>query len=132
MKWSHHWKWKSYRTSYLIKCTFDMMPSPANLFKWRISRDDRCACGGKGTLFHILVNCPLGLPKRYTWRHNQVLKVVSDAVRVKLDEINDTLIIGINDGGLGVEGLESGDGGLSGGLNLGGDAEESNKSEILH
>ena len=88
VKWSHLWKWKSYRTSFLIKCTFDMMPSPANLFKWRISRDDRCACGGKGTLFHILVNCPLGLPKRYTWRHNQVLKVVSDAVRVKLDEIN--------------------------------------------
>lgn len=74
---------------------------------------------GSGEHVNLVVELSLGL-----------IKV--NAGSVKLDEINDTLIIGINDGGLGVEGLESGDGGLSGGLNLGGDAEESNKSEILH
>jgi hypothetical protein len=50
-----------------------------------------------------------------------------DARSLELDEINDTLIIGSNDGEVGgLEGLKSG------GLNLGGGAEESNKSEILH
>ena len=88
VKWSHLWKWSNYRISFLIKSTFDMMPSPANLFKWKLSADDKCACGGRGTLFHIISNCPLGLRTRYTWRHNQVLRVIMDTVKAKLDDIN--------------------------------------------
>ena len=88
LKWSQLWKWRSYRISFLLKSTFDMMPSPVNMLKWKLSSDDQCTCGERGTLFHILVNCPLGLTNRYTWRHNQVLKVISDAVSAKLGEIN--------------------------------------------
>ena len=88
VKWSHLWKWRNYRISFLIKSTFDMMPSPTNLFKWKLSADDKCACGARGTLFHILSNCPLGLRTRYTWRHNQVLRVITDTVKAKLDDIN--------------------------------------------
>ena len=67
---------------------FDMLPSPVNLFKWKISNDNLCKCGARGTLFHIISNCPLGLPRRYFWRHNQVLRVIADAVRRKLADIN--------------------------------------------
>ena len=71
-----------------LKSTFDMLPTPTNLFKWKIATSDKCKCGGKGTLFHILSNCPLGLAHRFTWRHNQVLKVIADAVKEKIDIIN--------------------------------------------
>ena len=88
IKWSHLWKWPAHRYQFLIKSTFDMMPTPSNLFKWKIATNDKCTCGGKGTLFHILSNCPLGLTHRFTWRRNQVLKIMADAIKAKIVEIN--------------------------------------------
>ena len=49
-----------------------------------VSKGDKCDCGEYGTLRHILSACPLGLKDRYTWRHNQVLRVIVDAMETKL------------------------------------------------
>ena len=75
--WKEIWSWERARTSFLIKSTYDAMPSPVNLVRWKIESDDKCRCGKRGTLKHILSNCNLSL-NRYTWRHNQVLKVITN------------------------------------------------------
>ena len=85
--WKEIWAWEMARTSFLINSTYDVLPSPANLKRWKLSEDDKCKCGKKGTMKHILLHCPLGLNRR-TWRHNQVLKVLEEALEEKIDEIN--------------------------------------------
>ena len=37
---------------------------------------------------HILSNCPLGLERRYLWRHNKVLAVILNAIKEKISKIN--------------------------------------------
>ena len=37
---------------------------------------------------HILSNCPLGLERRYLWRHNKVLEVILNAIKEKISKIN--------------------------------------------
>ena len=88
IKWSDFWKWDPARISFLIRSVYDMLPSPANLVRWKISENEKCRCGKKGTMRHILSNCPLGLERRYTWRHNRVLRVLHSAIRDKVDSIN--------------------------------------------
>ena len=85
--WKEIWAWETARTSFLIKSTYDVLPSPANLKRWKLGEDDKCRCGEKGTMKHILSHCPLGLDRR-TWRHNEVLKVLEEAFKEKIQEIN--------------------------------------------
>ena len=79
--------WETARTSFLIKSTYDVLPSPANLTRWKQSQDDKCKCGQKGTMKHILSHCALGLDRR-TWRHNQVLEILEEKLTEKVEEIN--------------------------------------------
>lgn len=88
VSWQEIWQWEPARTSFLIRSTYDMLPSPTNLVRWKITDDDMCRCGAKGTFWHILSNSPLGLESRYLWRHNQVLTVTAEAVEKKVAEIN--------------------------------------------
>ena len=94
--WSELWKWTPARTSFLLKSVYDSLPSPSNLVRWKISDNDQCACGNaKGTLRHILTNCQWGLNKpvgdgRYLWRHDQVLKILWEAIEQRIVEINET------------------------------------------
>ena len=55
-----------------------VLPSPVNLVRWKVQEDDKCRCGKRGTMKHILSNCHMAL-NRYTWRHNEVLKVLTKA-----------------------------------------------------
>ena len=87
ISWKDIWDWETARTSFLIKSTYDVLPSPANLTRWKQSKDETCKCGQKGTMKHILSHCPLGLDRR-TWRHNQVLKVIEAKFKEKLEDIN--------------------------------------------
>ena len=58
--------------------------------RWGLDEDDKCKCGQYGSLRHTLSNCSLGLHGgRYMWRHNQVLRVISEALKEKIDGIND-------------------------------------------
>ena len=91
--WRELWNWTPARTSFLLRATYDTLPSPANLVRWKIAKDDMCACGNnKGTLKHILTSCPWGLNKpigsgRYLWRHNQVLELIVEALEKRFAEM---------------------------------------------
>ena len=74
--WSEIWSWEASRLSFLVKSTYDVLPSPANLVRWNIQSESMCRCGKPGTMKHILSGCSLAL-ERYTWRHNKVLEVLS-------------------------------------------------------
>ena len=68
------------RISMLLRSVYDLLPTPTNLRRWKESESDKCSlCGKRGTLEHVLSGCSASLLK-YTWRHNQVLKVIADAV----------------------------------------------------
>ena len=89
LSWKELWKWEPARTSFLIRSTYDVLPSAANLVRWGVSEDDKCKCGQYGSLRHTLSNCELGLKGgRYTWRHDQVLRVISKALEEKINRIN--------------------------------------------
>ena len=83
--WSEVWKWNTSRLSFLLRSTYDVLPSPANLVRWKVQEDDKCRCGKVGTMKHILSNCHLAL-NRYTWRHNEVLKVLTKAAEEQVEE----------------------------------------------
>jgi len=87
LSWSEIWKWSTSRLSFLVRSTYDVVPSPANLVRWRVSNDDTCRCGKRGTLKHILSNCGKAL-ERYTWRHNEVLKIIHRVTEKQIEQIN--------------------------------------------
>ena len=88
--WSVLWEMEPLRISFLWRSTYDLLPTPANLSTWYEDKSDCChACGRRGNLQHILSSCPSSLSSGlYTWRHNNVLKVVVDAVEDRVEEAN--------------------------------------------
>ena len=88
LSWKDIWSWTPARLSFLMKSTYDTLPSPSNLVRWKISQESKCKCGQLGTMRHILSNCPLGLQRRYLWRHNKVLEVILNAIKEKISQIN--------------------------------------------
>ncbi|XP_072042993.1 uncharacterized protein [Amphiura filiformis] len=72
------------------KSTYDLLPIPANLSVWYEDKTDCCnACGKKGTLQHILSACTPALASgMYTWRHNNILRVILEAVKLQVDRNN--------------------------------------------
>ena len=83
--WSEIWKWQASRLSFLLKSTYDVLPSPVNLKRWKIQEDDSCRCGKLGTMKHILSCCHLAL-NRYTWRHNKVLRILFETASSQVEE----------------------------------------------
>ena len=77
--WSELWRMDPQRVSFIIRATYDLLPTPVNCHRWDPSVSNSCPqCKSRGTLEHILAGCPKSLG-RYTWRHNQVLQVLVDA-----------------------------------------------------
>ena len=76
--WNELWSMESSRLSFIIKATYDVLPSPTNLHLW-YGEDPACLqCAAPANLKHILVGCKTSLTQgRYTWRHNQVLKCLA-------------------------------------------------------
>lgn len=84
MKWESTEKWKltwneirtmeSNRLSFIIRSTYNVLPSPANLSIW-LGGDPSCPlCTAPATLQHLLVGWKTSLAQgRYSWRHNRVL-----------------------------------------------------------
>ena len=81
--WNEMWSMESNRLSFIIRATYDVLPSPSNLHLW-YGEDPACPqCAAPATLKHILVGCKTSLTQgRYTWRHDQVLKCLA----AKLEE----------------------------------------------
>ena len=90
ISWSVLWEMEPLRISFLWRSTYDLLPTPANLSSWYDDNSDCChVCGGRGNLQHILSSCPSSLSSGlYTWRHNNVLKVVVDAVEERVQKAN--------------------------------------------
>ena len=84
--WTDLWQSEPHRISFLVRAVYDVLPSPANLFTWGKVETPNCQlCSGKGTLEHILSCCPKALSQgRYTWRHNQVLKPIAEAISKRI------------------------------------------------
>ena len=62
--------------SFFVASTFDVLPSPSNIQRWKISTDAACALCIKDvcTTVHILGACKVALKQgKYTFRHDMVL-----------------------------------------------------------
>ncbi|KAI2648768.1 Homeobox protein ceh-38 [Labeo rohita] len=75
LTWKDLWEMERSRLSFIIRATYDILPTPSNLNQW-IGEDPSChLCQTPATLRHILVGYKTSLSQgRYTWRHNQVLR----------------------------------------------------------
>jgi hypothetical protein len=82
LSWNDIWHIAPLRLSFVIRAVYDQLPTGANLAKWKLTQDDKCPlCGGVETLNHVLSACTVALSSgRYTWRHNQVLKKLVEAL----------------------------------------------------
>lgn len=89
LSWRELWKMEANNLSFLIRATYDVLPSPKNLHQW-YGEDPTCSlCPADATLKHILTGCKTSLTQgRYTWRHNQVLKCLAAAVETKRATVN--------------------------------------------
>ena len=81
-----------HRSRFVIRSTYDALPSPSNIAIWGLSTDSRCVkCQQRGTLQHtsILCACPKSFGSgMYTWRHNQVLTVIGKFVQDLVTKFN--------------------------------------------
>ncbi|XP_076860736.1 uncharacterized protein LOC143513938 [Brachyhypopomus gauderio] len=86
--WTELWKLEPARLKFLIQSVYDVLPSPTNLHCWGLAEKPLCSlCHGRGSLEHILSCCPKALGEgRYTWRHDQVLKAVSDTICTRIQQ----------------------------------------------
>ena len=78
--WQELWNYEPLQLSFLLRSVYDMLPSPTNLKLWKLTEDPTCPlCENIGSLRHIMSSCPTALSQgRYTWRHDQVLRVMPD------------------------------------------------------
>lgn len=81
ISWKELWEMEASKISFIIRATYDVLPTPKNLQQW-YGEDPTCAlCPTPATLKHIMVGCKTSLTQgRYTWRHNQVLKSLASAL----------------------------------------------------
>jgi hypothetical protein len=67
----------SHLLRYQTKALLDVLPTNANLFRWKKRADNLCGlCHKYETIAHVLNNCQPCLDK-YRWRHDSVLKVIA-------------------------------------------------------
>ena len=81
LSWKEIWHMAPMRLAFIIRATYDLLPTNANLARWGKTSDTSCPlCGLKQTLNHVLAACSVALSLgRYTWRHNQVLHHLAQA-----------------------------------------------------
>ena len=87
ISWNEIWKWNTSRLSFLMRSTYDVLPSLVNLVMWEVQKENTYRCGELGTMKHILSNCQVTLG-RYTWRHNEVLKILTSMAEEMAEEGN--------------------------------------------
>lgn len=80
--WADVWKMPQARLSFLIRATYDTLPSPQNLHQWLGTEQSCDLCGTtNATLQHVLSGCKTALTQgRYRWRHDQVLRKLAEVV----------------------------------------------------
>ena len=62
---------------FLLNSAIDTLPTKVNLKLWGKRSSDKCRCGKRETLNHILNGCEMALQEgRYTYRHDTILKYI--------------------------------------------------------
>ena len=79
------------RIIFLLRSTYDLLPTRTNLKQWGIIHEDTCSACNKtrGIVEHVLAACGSSLQK-YTWRHNNGLQVLADTKETQCASINRT------------------------------------------
>ena len=83
-------------TSFCLASTYDTLPSPTNLKRWRITTETMCTLCSKDvcTTAHILGACKVSLLQgRYTFRHDTVLRQVIAALKTFISNIKEMVPI---------------------------------------
>ena len=76
LTWQELWQYEPLQLSFLLKSVYDLLPTPTNLERWKLSEEPSCPlCKQTGTLQHVLTDLSQG---RYRWRHDQALRVLAD------------------------------------------------------
>ncbi|KAJ8352978.1 hypothetical protein AAFF_G00124830, partial [Aldrovandia affinis] len=90
INWADFWKLPQVRLSFLIKATYDTLPSPRNLHQWLGTEQSCDLCGTiNASLQHILSGCKTALTQgRLTWRHDQVLRKLAEVLEKCRQEAN--------------------------------------------
>jgi hypothetical protein len=79
--------------SFAVKLRGNMLASPDNLARWKITEAAGCClCGRrKATLPHIISSCSVALNQnRYTWRHDNVLCIIKYHLQEHIHHHNTT------------------------------------------
>ena len=83
LSWNDIWQLAPLRLSFIIRSTYDLLPSKTNLVRWNKETDPTCPlCNDtQQTMEHVLSSCRVALANgRYTWRHNRVLEELARAI----------------------------------------------------
>ena len=66
---------------FVLNASLDTLPTLANLSQWGKRTNNKCRCGTKETLNHVLNCCQLALTEgRYTYRHDCVLNYIASCL----------------------------------------------------
>ena len=92
LKWNTLWKMEPLRIRFLLRATYDLLPTPTNLATWGITDDPSCRlCGKPSNLQHVLSACSTALSQhRYTWRHDKVLEAIAHHLQLFCQKSNNT------------------------------------------
>ena len=83
-------------TSFCLASTYDTLPSPTNLKRWRITTETKCTLCSKDvcTTAHIVGVCKVSLLQgRYTFRHETALHQVIAALKTFISNIKEAVHI---------------------------------------
>jgi hypothetical protein len=90
LSWDELWRYEPLQLSFLLRSVYDLLPTPANLQRWKLTDDAKCQlCECKGTLQHTLSACKTALTQgRYRWRHDQVLRELADVLEKERKKVH--------------------------------------------
>ena len=82
LTWNDLWNMAPLRLNFIVRSTYDLLPSGANLARWGKTDDPKCPlCHKLQTTEHVLSSCSKSLAEgRYTWRHNRVLEKLAETI----------------------------------------------------
>ena len=81
-------------SSFCISSTYDTLPSPSNLKRWKLTTEASCFLCNKDTCTtsHILGACKVALSQgRFTFRHDNVLRIIITNIRSSIMNIKSTV-----------------------------------------
>ena len=90
LSWSSLMTMEPLALSFLLRSTYNLLPTPANHKQWGFTGDDTCAmCKfARGTLRHVLSSCG-SARQMYTWRHSRALAILAELTETQCRVANE-------------------------------------------